>query len=403
MVYIYILELFVCLISIGYAIGQSNRVYDSLGNVFAPKHNLYGIALVIFLIIIMSNAYFSDITIYDKWYNMIMTNEYGLLRFEKGYSYFSYFCYKYLTLDFKQFLTLYVAIAIALIMISYLKVAGNFSFFVLFFLMYELFFSGVQLRNFMAASLVVYGLVSMGKYGKRGMVIHILCVLGATMFHSSSIAYIVFLLAKLDFEKIIGRIKKNKLLLSSAVTVFVFSSIYLERSGNFIKMLDKMSSMLGDDIVRRIGTHSTGLGFTGPMYISLLFMLYLFFIIYINGKGFISNISYNKKWSLHNNKIIKEKVIVDNTYFYRFAQKVNMIAILFLPFVFLSTTYYRLIRMVCMFDLVFFGALFESCRNRNGRLKIVIVTLLLTFLWVIYDLIWPGRFFSHIFGYLGVV
>lgn len=404
MIYIYIAEILICLCCIISIISSNRLQFHDTEITYSAKRDLMGIILIVFLVIIMSNAYYSDLGTYDRWYSMIAGNNYALLRFEKGYGYFSLFCHEYLHLDFKQYLALYVTIALCLIYLSYKKVADSFSFFIFFFMLYEMFFDGIQLRNFAAAAFIIYGLVTLGKPGKKNIILYVLCVIIASLFHASSIAYMVFLVCKIDVHKLIGKIKTNKIITITIIILCAIMLILLERSGVFYLIIaNSASSLMDENVVRRIETHSSGIGFTGPMYISILFVLYMLFIIYLDGQSLFSTKSCISKWSIHKGVIRKEFQIIDISYFYIITKRINIIALLFLPFVFMSTTYYRLIRTVCLFDIVYFGSVFDHSKSKNGKIQIFFVTSVLMLLWIAYDLILPGRFFQHIFGYLGVI
>ena len=78
----------------------------------------------------------------------------------------------------------------------------------------------------------------------------------------------------------------------------------------------------------------------------------------------------------------------------------NYLSLFFLALCFIGTTFYRLLRDICLIDVMFFGIIINNSKSKNMRLLVYVVSIILVSGWVFYDLIVPGRFFTHIIGYL---
>ena len=358
------------------------------------------------LIIIMGNSNYSDLTNYRYHFEDFTMEGMMTSRFEVGFNWLQIIFRYYLEVSFDTFKYAIFIACILTIVIAYRKITYDFSFFAFIFMLYEMFFNGIQMRNFIATSLMILGL-SILFNNKIKTIISLLAyggiIYAASLVHASSIAYLIFLLVRVE-PSWIRRIKKSKVVKTIAFMTtlsLIGILIYGVRTGRIALVLESLSMrFMSDSLADRIASHSAASGRLSPIYLMILMGLYYFSIRTANRKNKNGEI-YNYRIDMNINKISVHvtKFKVDNI-FYTYVERVNLLSLSFIPLVFLSTTFYRILRGVCMLDIIYFACLFNNTTRKNNKFAIILYMLTLTSMWIFYDLIIPQRFFDHILGYL---
>lgn len=354
--------------------------------------------LIILLIVIMSNSNYSDLQNYEYHFGF-SKNKMMESRFEIGFNTFMYICKFVLHFNFFQFKFVTYFICMLLIYSTYRKFTYNFSLFLFPFILYEMFFDGIQIRNFIAISIIFFGLPYLLQRKIRGTIVYLFCVVIASLFHSSAIAFAVLALANINLQKIYN----NKYLKATAIVCFsviVIVLIYGARNGKLVELISKLSyQYISNDVGNRIMSHSGGKSHSGPIFLTVIYLAYIIFVHIFN--SYIKNIgivNYALDFKVSKVKILK--IVVSNEMLENI-EKLNYIGMLFIPLIYLSTTYYRLLRNICFIDMLFYSIIINNMKNKNVKIMIFISMFCLICLWDYYDLIIPHRFIEHVMGYLG--
>lgn len=356
--------------------------------------------LISIVLIIMSNSNYSDIQNYEYHYGFSRNNMMEA-RFEVGFNTYMYICKYVMHLNFYTFKILTFFICILFIYKAFRKYTYNFSLFLLFFLGYEIFFDGIQIRNFIAISIVIYGIPYLLNNNIKGTIKYLVCVMVAFLFHSSAIAFVILGLVNMDFKKTFEN-KYVKQILTVCIFLISVGLILAVKNGKLIQLLSTFSyQYISNDVGNRIISHSGGKSHSGPIFLSIIYFAYVLFVHFINSSmKNCASVNYKVKYSFC--KVRIEKYTIQNTLFDKMEQ-INYIGMLFIPLSFLSTTYYRLLRNICLIDIIFYAIAVNNLKNKNVRILLFTFMFLLIILWVYYDLIVPDRFIEHIIGYLGGV
>ncbi|MCM1458711.1 MAG: EpsG family protein [Bacteroides sp.] len=353
---------------------------------------------IIILVLIMAHSNYSDLMAYERHYSFSKANMLSS-RFEYGFNLYMVICKFIFNLSFYQFKLLTFTVCILLIYISYKKFTYNFSYFIMMFMLYEIFFDGVQMRNFIAISLIIFGLPYLFTRTVKGTIVYIVTVFSAFFFHSSSVAFIVFLVVLIDFKKLLNN-RMVRFILAGLVVASVFIVIHMARTDQLTRLLSNFSSrFISLDVSDRILSHSTATLGTSQIYLTGLMFLYCFWTMYLVKRN--ENTKIVNEYNTLNIKkftIMKEKFIIDKAILKYFVY-INLFSLFFTAMCFLSTTFYRLLRDTCLIDVFLWGILINNSKKRKGII-IYIVGIVLVICWVYYDLIVPDRFLEHIGGFL---
>lgn len=353
------------------------------------------------LILIMSQSLYSDLVAYERHYTFSASDMLDA-RFEAGFNWYMVICKYYLGLSFYQFKLVTYTICTFLLYVTYRKFTYNFSYFVMLFMMYEIFFDGLQMRNYIAICLIVFGLPYLMSGTIKGFIVFIITAVLGFFFHASSIALWIFGLIGIGLKS--GyRIKNGKQLIEYTILFIVLVAICLARMGILSSIISSIAlAYVNVDTSKRILSHSSMALGGSQIYLTALTFTYVFFVTFIFRKerGNVFTNSY-KRLSIHKLKIrtIEQEVRMDYGYIRKF-EYLNYLSLFFLALCFIGTTFYRLLRDICLIDIMFFGIIINNSKSKNMRLLVYVVSIILVSGWVFYDLIVPGRFFTHIIGYL---
>ena len=176
------------------------------------------------LILFSGNTASADYEIYKREYNLI-GNCFNDSSFEIGYKILCKMG-NILDLNYNTFLIIYFSIGIVLIISTVVKFTNNFAFVTCLYAIYPFLYDVVQVRNFMAMSIIIYSIRYLIGDKKNDIYKYVLGVVIAMTFHSISIIYILFIfIKKIDNKR---KLFKN---------VIVYSVIFLLLKPLIIKLL----------------------------------------------------------------------------------------------------------------------------------------------------------------------
>lgn len=166
----------------------------SVTSFFFKRSKLFLIFFFVFMWVLFGWNYSNaDLPMYKRLYSTPI-NDLVFIKFEGGYSFLMY-CSKYVGLTFQQFLIVTSGVVLLFILrffyiFSYLPAILSVCFFWCFFPL-----EFVILRNFIAFSIVLQGLICVLREEKYYHLKFVFCVLVASTIHVSSLLYLLFLLA----------------------------------------------------------------------------------------------------------------------------------------------------------------------------------------------------------------
>lgn len=331
------------------------------------KSNKLMLAIIILLLILMAgNTYNADSIVYNLNYDNI-TNPLYTWPFEDGYQYFAKLCAT-IGLTYNQFLFVVGLIALTLI-VNTIKLFTPYKTYVLaLYFVYPFIIDVVQIRNFLAMSIIVFGM----RYliaEKKNYMKYTLCVLIASVFHISSIFYMVFLLVRIkDIRKLYF------LSIGTTITSILFMNKILLLLSYFIPV---------EKIIAYTQTETST--------ITKLFVIFYYIVSFVLVKSGVDQI---KKSNLKENKLntfvrrykyshitIKEKIINLDS---EAVLKINIISLLGLYFFMNNLNFIRIYRnLYLVYYILFSVALFEMKKLKKyyiyyiGILMFVLVSAII--------------------------
>ncbi len=364
MLSIYFISLILCLISI---LVEKNNL---------KKYKIINVILFFLTIIVMVNAdTIGDLSNYEDTYRE--TVQYGFRSYtDSGYALLMLAASK-LGLSFFQFKCIGIIIAMSIIYNTLIKRTNYYGFFVFFFSLHSLFLDAYQLRNFFAFSVVILALHYLLQEDSSIFIYSFLIVIASTI-HAMAIVYLLFVWIRLNSE-----VKKWTLRCLPFLFLII---IYIGINSNFISdVLLFFSDFTNEGLANKLENYAstkTRLGFLIPIFI---YSFYLIFIKLINYKLIEDSNTVVRKRSLKNFIYTSKNIINYNKNFMKLVEQINFIGICFLPFNIASLTFYRLVRNICLFDLIYFAICFDIAKTKKDKLIIFFGVLILILMWRYFD------------------
>lgn len=157
--------------------------------VFNLDHLLGFLLLIDLFYIAINSKNISDLSTYEMIYDS------GTNTFESGYTLLTRIG-KLVGLDYLGFRTVLFGAGFILIWICLIKLKANVNVVLGIYAIYPFTLDVIQNRNFLAASIILFGIPFLFKENKTGSIEFIICVVLATTIHRISIVYLLLLFAK---------------------------------------------------------------------------------------------------------------------------------------------------------------------------------------------------------------
>ena len=376
---IYIICLTLCLISI---FVEKNNI---------KKYKVLNVILFFLTIIVMVNAdNVGDLSNYEVTYQE--TVQYGFRVYtDSGYAILMFIASK-LGLSFFQFKCIGIILSMSIIYMTLIKRTNYLGFFIFFFSLHSLFLDAYQLRNFFAFSVVILALYYLLQEDSS-LLVYILLIVIASTIHAMAIVYLLFVWIRLNSE-----VKKWTLRCLPFFFVVIF---YLGINTNIISnVLLFFADFTSEGIADKIESYAvtkTRLGFLIPV---LIYSCYLMFIKIINSKLIKDCTTVVRKRSIKKFIYSSKNVVNDNEHFLKLVEQINFIGVCYLPFNITSLTFYRLVRNICLFDLIYFAICFDIAKTKKDKLINFFGVLILILMWRYFDFnIYKGIEINEIYFY----
>lgn len=318
----------------------------------------------------------ADVENYKKYYNKVILGNYQL-NLEVGYLFLQKIGI-WIGLSYMQFKMLSIIPFILLIHSTIKKYSANCHYVYFFYMLYAMFFDIVQIRNFMAISIVIFAIRFLIKDGTQNKVKYIICVLLATSIHTASIFYIILIFIKKDKSNRI-----NKIVICITLIFCVMTFIY----GSNLPFISQIAQNIDNDKISRYLESKSGYGFVLPFCLQIFNFIMIFFarkIMKGSNEEYHNNELYNEKNTIKNeNNIIKNRISFVDLIFW-----INFISFIFLPLYMMSSTFYRVIRNYAILNLIACSLAQNQLRSKPiYRLGFNFIVFINTCAWFYYDII----------------
>ena len=277
-----------------------------------------GILSFVALIIIIWNLKNDvlDLYNYKVWYQSIKSKEIGA----QPLYYWLQIIFNNMNIDFDGFRVFCFISCMLGVYLVLFKITDSFNTFSLVYMMYFFFMDGEQIRNFMASCILVVALYFLIMDEKHGLRNYIICIIIASMIHTSFIIYLCFVMIRfnLNFRKIIIR---------AIPLIALFTWILFRYFDTFAQLL----LMIDDDRAVSYSAVKTNLGWVVPtlIYLMMLLLIYTLYKNLENKNQLINVIERFRFMSLR--KIGKVAVKVNCSRILSILLDINIIGLVFLP------------------------------------------------------------------------
>jgi len=242
---------------------------------------------------------------------------------------------------YQQFLITISLICYVIIFTSIKKYTENLSYVMALYFIYPFIFDVVQIRSFIALTILLYGLQYLFTNNKKDIFKYIFFVLVASSIHFAFLFYLVLILVKFFPSW------KKMLVIFSAFVILAILVIY---SGFLAVLLNNLFNHPRIDDWFKIGTN---LGFLVPFLLQIM----MFLFVYVSYRKYKDNIKVqitNKDSQPFVNLNKKQKFITPNSQinFFETMIKINVIMFLAFPFYIYTTYFFRIYRNILIMNYI---------------------------------------------------
>ncbi|MBZ4656143.1 MAG: hypothetical protein JG759_691 [Thermoanaerobacter sp.] len=253
-------------------------------------------------------------------------------------------------LDYNQFLVIISITGLVLITSTIRRYTKNVAFVLAMYFIFPFMLDVVQVRNFLAMAIVVFGLRFLIEKKKWGKVKYIILVLLASTFHYSALFYFIFLLKEVQSTK--------KLVYFSLFT----TSICVVNS--YTELIPTLAAKIAPNAkVYAWFTNRMNLGIFIALFVHAVTFLLVNYaykriknaqIKYLHENSINSEKKYSNKSFLKPN-LVEFKPFNINMNFVNFAYKVNIISSLVFPLYVFNMIFFRLYRNIFIINYILFS------------------------------------------------
>lgn len=230
---------------------------------------------------------------------------------------------RYFSIDYQTFLIIISFVSLILLFQGVFKLSNNPTQTLVLYTVFPFFFDIVQIRNFIALSVTIYAFTFLLEKSVSGYFKYTLLVIIAALFHNVALFYLVYLLSHID------SLSKLRNLI---ITLTTFFTINLNSNFNIFEIPLIRNILLG--INPRIYYYLRGNALEGSTAVLYILYILFFFIISIFTYKFVMGEKFNSKVSIGSIQLKK----------LQFLTKISTISLLFIPFVTLDPTLFRVFR-----------------------------------------------------------
>lgn len=331
---------------------------------FNKESKLIGFLTLLFIwMLLAGNTSNLDMGNYINYYNNSVTTKYNET-IEVGYLFLQKVG-NALGLDYTRFKLFSIIPCLILIHSTIKKFSTNYHYVYFFYMLYVMFMDAVQIRNFMAISIVIYSIRFLMEFGKKNVLKYVISILIATSIHTSSFIYILLIFIN-------GRMKKTLIKIVVGATFVLCIITFL--NDNQIPLINNILQVIDYEKVNVYLSTSTRFGFLYPFFLHILN-----FIVILWARNIMKNF------------ILKHNKLNGNIKYMNFINLVfwiNFLAFMFFPLYMMNLNFYRLTRNFIIINLIA-CSLVQHPLRRN-LLKLIVFNFFVLFntgVWFWFDII----------------
>lgn len=344
----------------------SAGIFISLIGIYIKNKNFKSNYLPV--VIILFFYYFclieGDLQEYEKLYQMAI-NGYELYHANEMFYMFLMRFFGDMHLSFMVFKNVLFTFAVLLNIKLLSKTTYRCEFFCLCFLLYFVFIDGLQLRGYLAFSVLMFGIDALFE-DKKGIVKFLICLTIATLIQSTMILFAVLLVAK------VADVKYKKIV-RGLLLVVLFISVFIEKQ---MGIITSIINLYEPGNVYTTVTINNGWLIGVCMYlINVIMLLFTKYLLdkYIN----------DEEHKLLNNK-------------YSIVYRIHSATLLFIPFLFINLSFYRFIRYEFLYCVLFYSGFGMKLKNYSIRTVYVFSVVFSTLCYLYLDCTIHGNFSDFI-------
>lgn len=310
---------------------------------------------IIMLLLWVGNTEGPDIANYEMTYSRV-----SFVLKEKGSYQFIYYSVMWLLnslgMTFYEYRFIITLVGLIILFICIRKFNTNIHLVIFMYLLTEFFLDGIQIRNFLAMSFLIIGIVILVERKKFWRLWYTFIIIVASLIHISFFVYLIFLfIPSSNYNK--GKLIKVHGIVGLLLTLFILSF------GR--QLLDVLISLLIYVDARKVESYtqvSSNFGAIIPITLQLL-GIFVSRHVYRN----LSRLKQNKP----NDKKIEKDCNVTKTFFW-----INLLSCYLIPFSIIEITFYRLIRNIVLINFITLGIGKKYFKESNNILLIIIIYII---------------------------
>ena len=232
-----------------------------LCGIFYRKSKVVEFLLLIFMWCFYAlNTYSGDYISYEYVYSLIGSGS-KWIYFEPGFTLIMVLC-KTIGLSFTGFRIVLATVFVLFLQKTIKRYTNNVALVLAIYMIFPFMYFASVLRGGVAGLIIVYSMSYLQTDETKGVVKYIIGVLVATLFHTSSIFFLVFILSR-------GEIKKNTIIKATSISIilaFLFRNSYLFSFMSIFTSNSKVLQWLNGE-----GNATSSLNFTGKLIQIIIF------------------------------------------------------------------------------------------------------------------------------------
>lgn len=346
------------------------------GILVAGNKNIYTLFILMFILLLfgLNNHHLG----YSSYYNMDFSNYYSLYNsqyeqlkvrnVEFGFFFLIKFC-KFIGLNFTEFRLFVGCLGYSLLLFVIQKFSYNKNYVLLLYLIFPFINDVIQIRNFLAMSVIVFSISLLINGGKYRLLLYPLGIAVACSIHKGSFFFFIVIVLNVFSIEVLAKII---VIILPPLVALCFTTFYR----NFIQLITD------DPKILFYFSRQTTFGLIVVFGILFLF----FFSFYVSYKECVS-----RKRSEFD---IEKEHFARQARFYKIMLKINLIMLLIAPLIVHDLNYIRIYRNILPLNyIIMVDAISQSNKNR----KIIYIYGLSIFLGVMFIFFYASHYTEQIF------
>lgn len=308
-----------------------------LMGVFNRKSRVVAIVISAYMWVFYSfNTYSGDSIAYEYVYQLINAGHiFG--HFEIGFTMIMFICSK-IGLTFSGFRIVLGTVYVLALNKIIKKYTDNVAIALAFFMFFPFMYFTSVLRAGIAGLIVANSISYLSIENKKGIILYIINILIAMMFHSSSVFFLIFILAR----KKINQISVIKIVAVTTIASFLFRNSVFYKIATLFTQSNKILQWLNGD-----GNANSTLNMTGILAEIILLLVILLVVLKAN--------SFEQQYCI-SDKVIQQSELIKSCNFY---------LLILIPFMVMSDVWIRMIWEFLLIDICMFSNVIEDIHEKN--------------------------------------